>query len=372
MTLTKSTKKLIEQFENENKAKKVLQSQFYNLRPILGHFNWAMVACLLGGREAGKSYAVTNYFVDSYVNKGIPFTWLRLTDTQMKKLLNNNAENLIDPDIRRKYNLEIVTSGNNVYQVVRRSKPDANGKTKILEKKLMARVFALSNFYNQKGSGLFDKDFLKDLNMQYHVALDEFEKEEGEKKQGDILYQFVNQMENLIRSTKTRIKVFIIGNMLDTCADIMAGLNFIPEEFGTYKLKSKRVVIDYMEPTDAYKERRKGSFADLWLPHASTFTNVIETDNRLIDKRRVGQPRQLIKFTKDKSTWFCLYDHGIIDVYKNQNIKNVIAMRPYLDELFDSQLRDNVMMLFNSRSYHYKNLIAFKKFQKQLELLKKN
>ena len=39
-------------------------SQWYNLRPILGHFNWAMFAILLGGREVGKSYSVTNFFVD--------------------------------------------------------------------------------------------------------------------------------------------------------------------------------------------------------------------------------------------------------------------------------------------------------------------
>ena len=39
-------------------------SQWYNLRPILGYFNWALFAILLGGREVGKSYSVTNFFVD--------------------------------------------------------------------------------------------------------------------------------------------------------------------------------------------------------------------------------------------------------------------------------------------------------------------
>ena len=48
--------------ENRNKIKQ--NSQWYNLRPILGHFNWAMFAVLLGGREVGKSYSVTNFFVD--------------------------------------------------------------------------------------------------------------------------------------------------------------------------------------------------------------------------------------------------------------------------------------------------------------------
>lgn len=40
------------------------ESEWYNLRPILGNANWALFYILLGGREAGKSYSVTNFFVD--------------------------------------------------------------------------------------------------------------------------------------------------------------------------------------------------------------------------------------------------------------------------------------------------------------------
>ena len=170
------------------------KSQWYNLRPILGHFNWAMFAILLGGREVGKSYSVTNFFVDQWKNKGIPFTWLRLTENAARKLLQNNAEKLVDPDLRRKYDLDLVTNGNNVYEVTKRTKPDKNGKTKILEKKLMARVYALSTFYNDKGS-IFDKDFLNDPNMRYNVAVDEFEREKGEKNTFNIVYSLVKQLD---------------------------------------------------------------------------------------------------------------------------------------------------------------------------------
>lgn len=48
--------------EEQDKIKQ--NSQWYNLRPILGHFNYAIFAILLGGRQAGKSYSVTNFFVD--------------------------------------------------------------------------------------------------------------------------------------------------------------------------------------------------------------------------------------------------------------------------------------------------------------------
>ena len=54
-------KSAAEKIDNSNKIKQ--NSQWYNLRPILGYFNWAMFAILLGGREVGKSYSVTNFFV---------------------------------------------------------------------------------------------------------------------------------------------------------------------------------------------------------------------------------------------------------------------------------------------------------------------
>ena len=270
---------------------------------MLGNANWAWLYVLLGGREAGKSYAVTSFFVDQFVNKGIPFTWMRLTEEQSRKLLQNNAERLIDPDIRRRYNLDLTTNGTNVYQVIKRSQPDKNGKTKILEKKLMARVLCLSTFYKDKGS-IFDKDFLNDLNMRYNIACDEFEREKGEKNTFDIMYSFVNQLENLVRSTKERMKIFLIGNTLEEASDILASLEFIPEEFGTYKLKSKRTVIEYIEPSEKYLIRRKGTLADILMPTASTFTNKIDADKTLISKAKLIKPRMIIKFTKDKKDWF--------------------------------------------------------------------
>ena len=124
-------------------------------------------------------------------------------------MLQNNAEKLIDPDIRRNWNLDIVTSGTNVYEVIKRDQ-----KGKIIEKKLMARVLALNTFYNDKGNGLFDKDFLNDPNMYYNICLDEMNREESEKNTFDITYAFANQIENLIRSTKRRVRIICIGNTL--------------------------------------------------------------------------------------------------------------------------------------------------------------
>lgn len=355
-----------EKIDNQNQIKR--KSQWYNLRPILGHFNWAMFAVLLGGREVGKSYSVTNFFVDQWKNKGIPFTWLRLTEKAAGKLLQNNAEKLVDPDLRRKYDLDLITNGNNVYEVTKRTKPDKNGKTKILEKKLMARVYALSTFYNDKGS-IFDKDFLNDPNMRYNVAVDEFEREKGEKNTFNILYSLVNQLENLLRSSKERVRIFFLGNTLEEASDILCAFNFIPESFGIFKLKSKRCVIHNIAPTEEYKERRKGTIADILMPTASTFTNKIDTDNTLINKSQLIAPNYVIKFTKDKGHWYTVWNSNIVTKYNGEK-KPVIAMRPYLDEVFNVDVQKNMITLFDTRSLQFRNLITFKQFQSDMEELK--
>ena len=360
-----SKKNIVKEFREKQT---VMENEFYNLRPILGYANWAIFYVLVGGRSAGKSYAVTNFFVDQWKKKGIPFTWLRLTEAQARKLLQNGAEKLIDPDIRRKYDLDLVTSGNNVYEVTKRSEPDKNGKTKILEKKLMARVYALSTFYSDKGS-LYDKDFLNDPNMRYNVAIDEFEREKGEKNTFDILYSLVNQLETLFRETKDRIKIFFLGNTLEQASDILCAFNFIPEQFGTFKLKKKRCVIQNIEPSDAYKKRRAGTIADILMPQASTFTNKIDTDTTLITKKRLIEPNYIIKFTKYKNEWFTVWDGNVIRKYNGEK-KPVIAMRPYLDEVYNAQSQKNIITLFDTRSMLFTNLITFKEFQKQVELLK--
>ena len=402
----KSPATRVAEIRKETRRKKKLAELFsrewYVLRSILGYW-WAMFIFLLGGREAGKSYAVTDFFCKQFVKKGRPFTWLRLSETSAKKLLSNNAEKLIDPDIRRKYNLDLITNGNNVYAVTKRSNPDKKGNTKIIEKKLMARVFSIATFYNDKGSGLFDKEFLDDPNQYYNICLDEMNREKSEKNSFDIVYSFTNQLENLVRSTKKRIRVICIGNTLEEASDLLCAFNFIPEEFGRYKLVKhkkelkayldelgqahtdeelarvnskyykidfgKRAVVEYMQPTEAYLERRKGTIADILMPTASTFTNKIETDNTLVFKGRLHKPNYVIKFTKDVNDWFTVYDSNKIRKYNKEQVR-AIAMRPYLDEIYDVKSMTNVIQIFDYRSYQFKDLITFKQFQKQMNLLK--
>ena len=66
---------LIEQASKCLAKKKKLkyESEWYNLRPILGNANWALFYILLGSRETGKSYAITDYFCNEFQKHGTPF-----------------------------------------------------------------------------------------------------------------------------------------------------------------------------------------------------------------------------------------------------------------------------------------------------------
>lgn len=342
----------------------MLNREWYSLRSIMG-YQWAIFYFLLGGREAGKSYAVTNFYVGQWRKYKRPFYWLRLTEASKRKLLMNNAEKLVDPDLRRKYNLDLVTNGDNVYEVTQR---DAKGK--IVKKELMARVMDLSTFYNDKGSGLFDADFLKDPKMYYNICLDEMNREKNERNSFDIVYAFVNQLENLVRSTKNRMRIICVGNTLEEASDLLCAFNFIPEEFGRFKLKKKRAVVEYIEPSQKYLDRRKGTVADILMPSASTFTNVIEADRTLVTKQRLIKPNFIIKFSDDKADWFTVWDNNVIKKWNGEK-GQVIAMRPVLKfERYNAEQSKNIVMLFDSRCFLYHDLITFKQFQKQITILK--
>lgn len=324
-----------------------INNEWHSIRSMLGH-TWAIFYVILGAREAGKSYAVMKYFISQWKKKKQPFYWLRLNEASTQKLLKNNAEKFVDADIRRQFDLDLTVKGTNVYD---------HGEK-------MAEILALSTYYNDKGVGYFDSEW----NLGYNICLDEFQLEKDQKRQGDVCYQFVNQMENLVRSTKEKLRIFLIGNTLEEASDILTMFDFIPEQYGRYKIRKKKCIIDYLPPSEKYKQRRKGTVADLLTPEASNFTNEIAFDRSLIWKGRLEKPTAIIHFSKTEK--YTVWDGKIIAQHNGERCQTNIAMRPYIDLIFTTQLRDQVIEMFDNRALLYRNLITNKKFQKAIQLIK--
>lgn len=297
--------------------------------------------------------------------------WIRLREEQAKQLLKNNAENLLEPMLVERYNLNLETSGQNVYDVKYEEITTKTGKTrkKLVSKVLLGKVMGASTFYKTKGQTQFNAEFLKkDPNNKYNVIVDEFIAE-AQESNFDRAYALINLLETLFRNTKERIKIFMLGNDVTDASDILTCFNFIPEKWGIYKLKSKKAVIDYVKPSEEYEIMRKGSIADILMGNNSTFSNKRDNDYSLIDKRQLIAPNYVIKFTKEPEHWYTIWNNNIITSY-NKEKKPVIAMRPYLDERFNMELQKNIIDQFDSRCFHFRNLITFKKFQQDLRLLK--
>ena len=372
MTKEEALKKLHKGItDNQNKQRKIktYKDEWYTINSILGN-DWARFFYLLGGREAGKSYSVMKWATNRKLKKpdDVKLYWFRLTEPSQKKLLAGGANEWGDPDLKRKFNLKTCTNGNCVYTYQEETYTDKNGNEKVkkVNKTEFCRVMACSTFYNDKGIGYFDNEY----KGEYICVLDEMNREQSERNTFDIVYAFTNQLENVLRSTKTRVKVILIGNTLEEASDLLANLNFIPDDFGRYKLKRKKAVVDYIKPNEKYLLRRKEATANLMMSGASTFTNEIQIDRSLlVSKRQRYSPQYIVKFGKTKDTWFTVWNNNIISDYNNES-KQVISMRRYLDEIYDREAANAVINQFDVRAFKFTTLATFKKFQKQIKLIK--
>ena len=337
-------------------VKKRQLARFYNLSSILGN-DWAIFYCLIGGRMTGKSYSITDFLCKQKRRLGdnVRNYWMRISETSTKALLANKAKKLIDPDLVRKYDLELSTKGMEVFN---------RGKE-------FMEVIPLSQFGKLKGVGFYDKDFTG----WYNIVLDEFQLEEGEKRTSfDILYNFIGMCENIARTTKNRIRVFLVGNTLQEASSILKAFNFLPEKFGRFKLKSKRCVIDNLEPTEEYLEDRKGSIADiLGGGNMSNYTNTLTKDLKLLYKGRVTYPQAIIKFSKDTNMWFTLWDKGVVKRYNNESLplSTDFAMRPYLNTFYSKERVQTIIDMFNARALKFDTLITQAYFTDSMKIIKK-
>lgn len=326
----------------------VAMNEWYELNEILG-YSWAMYYILLGSRETGKSFTAMRFCLNQWKEKGTPFVWIRISAVSTQKLLANKASHFVDPELYREFDLNLTTKGMDVFD---------NGKH-------MCKILSLTDCAKEKGVSMYDSEY----NGWYNCVFDEFQREPGEVKRFDVGQALTTTLENCFRSRKHKVRVIMICNMLEKCNDILADcFNFIPEEFGIYKLVKnkkhlmnmlkeldeatdaderqiiynkykdydfgKRAVIHYIPPTEGYTTRRKGTLGDILAGQSSNFTNKIELNKALLYKGTLHQPQAVIKFSKDKNDWFVLWDGNIIAQYNKETLRSIVAMRPYLDEIY--------------------------------------
>ena len=333
--------------------KKRALARFVNLNSMNGN-DWAIFRIIVGGRMTGKSYSVTNRLcaLRRKLGDDVKCYWLRISTLSTQQLLCNKANKLVDPDLKRKYDLDLSTKGNVVYN---------RGKE-------FCEVYPLASFGKLKGVGFYDKDF----KGKYFIVLDEFQLEQGEKRTSfDILYNFLGMVENIARTTKNNIEIWLLGNNLQEASEILKAFNFIPNQFGRYYLKRKRAIIDYLEPTEEYLKDRQGSVAQiLGGDNMSNFTNELQKDVKLITKDRVSRPQAIIKFGREQDRWYTWWDGNIIKRYSGQSCGHIIAMRPYIDQFYNKERVEMVIDIYDAEGFRYNNLIDKTYFESELKKIR--
>lgn len=336
---------------------KLQQRTWYVSRAMQG-YTWARFFVFIGGRGAGKSTDVQRFLVKQWREKSVPFTWLRLTDAEVKKLKADKAHDAFEPVVKRRFpELEdIKVKADDLY----------------CQGQLLCRFKSLSTFQNDKGTALYDCD----EDGWSYVMLDEMNKAAGTRSSGDVVYQFANAIETLLRTKDRKIKIFMIGN-LEGLSSMMAGVfNWVPLEgkFGIYKLRNKKAVIHYFDDTEAYKAKKANSTSSLIANNASTFTNVLDYSTKLIDKRtRLVKPLHRIKFADASYTVWEPQgtSYAIITQWKGEAVPYTIAMEPLLDEVFTKNMRTRVLNNVNGQFYHFRNLITQELFRQSIVKMKK-
>lgn len=333
------------------------EKEWYTIRAILGN-QWANWFICIGARERGKTWSVEDYLLNGFFNPKssmyhVPFYWMRLNDIAIKNMLMNNAAKMFEPLLVRKYHLEgIKVKGDSIFL--------ADGKT------LLCRVYGLSNAYNNKGAAIFDKTTFKGA----RIVIDEVAIEKGQRRTFDVVYNLKMQIENIVRSERENVKVFMMMNQTEDCPELMAMFGFIPVEYGVYKLKRKHCVIDYIPNNKAYDERRKKALANEIDNGTGNFTNKVVRDLELLYKGRLTRPIMVVKFSKDQGDWFTIWEGNIICPYNGEK-KPSIAMKRYINDQFLPELRDNIIEQEDVRAYKYKDILTQSLWRKNMELIKK-
>lgn len=363
-----------EQKQARSKARKSLEakhaSAFLNLRSLFGN-NWAQYFVVLGSEQSGKSYSVQKYILNCKKRMGdnCKVFWFRMNDTSVKKMLESNASRAIDADLVRKYKLDLKTRGPDIWD-----KNQPNAKLPIMT------VLSLSTVSSSKGVSYYDKDF----KGKYVIVCDEFERDSyaGERKTfQSISYNLRRSIENVARATGSAeaqsqdIRVILLGNTLSEASEVLLDFGFIPEpgQFGRYKIRSKKLIVDYVKPSDAYVRMRQGAAVELLTPaNMSSSKNMVDfSDQKLLCHKNGLKPVCIIKFTDKQQTWYTLWDNGVIKPYNGETINNVIAMRRYIQNtIYDPQRVKQVQGLYDIQGYLFWNYYTYSAFKQEMIKLK--
>lgn len=369
--------------EAKNNAR-VMKSEYLSSRPMMGYDKRYVHFIFAGARGRGKSVLALDAPIASckkygYENNKIFF--FRLADLSIKALLQNKAANLIDPLLVNRYKMDISRKGNTVYD---------HGK-KLLE------VYSLASAAKMKGQALYDADYLnhrppdpktgKPVKRFIWLILDEFQIAEGLENKGAAskstakLWKMYTEI--IARDQQfldyPAIRCIYLANTVAECSTFtseMWGFYMPPGDFKIKKCPRKNAVFFNVPNSDKYIQKRKnsimGSITDF--ENDSNYSNQIAMDMTMIKpkKTRLIKVTYLIKFTKDPSDWFCLYDGKYLRKYRGESVSKdrLIPMRRHIDEVYTVETVNDIFERYDVKAFMYADVISMACFKARMTEIK--
>lgn len=308
---------------------------------------------------------------EKYGYENVKMFYFRTNDNSIKALLQ--PDKAVDPYLVHKYDMHITKKGNKVFN---------NGK-------LLYEAYPLVSAASiGKGVNLYDTDFFNPEKMggKKHFIVtvwDEFMLDDGvgRKSVGDPVKQYMIYREAIFRDAErlpyNAVYNFLLANNVSECANVTGQLfNFIPNpnDRRVIKLTRKHAIFWNVPVTSQYIEKRKKSYNASLIAEDDPNYHAVERDLTMIKKKstRIYKLTNIIKFSKYKSDWFCVYDNKYVKKYKNEKFKKdkVIAMYRNQEDLFNIDLARRVLDMSDYRAYMFCDIMSMAAFQAAMKTYK--
>ena len=349
-------------------------SSYLSPHALMGYHNIIHYA-ILGSRGRGKSVISLDAPLaakEKYGYDNVKIYYFRVNEISVKELLANNGSKAVDPVLVDKYNLELTSKKNTIYN---------RGKS------LMECYSLVSAAKVGKGVSFYDYKFLNDRPLDkdgkpikrfIYLILDEFLMAEGVEKKsvGDPLSQWKIYLESILRDQERldydAVKIFYLANSVSECAHFLGGLfNYIPApgDFGIKKLTRRHAIVWNVPNSQQYIEKRKKSVtADIIdYDEDPNYTNIVQRDLELVIPKsyRLRKVTALIQFSKTPDKWFCVYDGIYIKKFNKETLKKslYIPMYRHLDSNFNLDVTKNILEQYDVRGFRYANIMSMALFQ---------
>lgn len=306
-----------------------------------------------------------------YGYENVKCYYFRTNDNSIKALLQ--PDKAVDPYLMHKYDMHITKKGNHVYN---------DGKL-LYEAYPLVSAASIGKGVNLYDNKWFDPKYMAGKKRFIVTIWDEFMLDEGvgKKSVGDPVKQYMIYREAIFRDAErlpyNAVYNFLLANNVSECANVTGQLfNFIPNpnQHRVTKLTRQHAIFWNVPITEAYKQKRSKSYNAAIIRDDDPNYNAVERDLSMVKKKstRVYRLTNLIKFSKQKSDWFCVYDKVYIKKYSKEKFKKdkVISMYRNQEELYNPELAKYVLDMNDYRSYMFCDIMSMAAFQAAMKTYK--